>query len=269
MHEFICFNQRIFHAAETFLPAVSAAALYGKGIFTTIAVYRGEPFLWEKHWRRLQTDAKKIGLDLSDFDEATIKDALLETIAKNDLINGRARLTFFDERANGIWKLESKRKTSFLMLTADFRAITDNFRLTISPFPTNSKSPLAGVKSCNYLENLFALDEAKKRGFDEAVRINERGEIASACAANIFWLKGAKLYTPAPATGCLNGTTREFLTEKFECFEIETSLENLQNADAIFLTSAGIGVVQASEFEDRKFAPNNHEITRIIRIKTE
>ena len=133
------------------------------------------------------------------------------------------------------------------MTTGDLREVPDKLRLTVSPFLVNSTSPLAGIKSCNYLENILALEEAKKRGFDEAVRLNERGEIVAACLANIFWRKNEQLFTPSLATGCLAGTTREFVLENETGFETKAGLEVLKNADEIFLTSAGLGICKISE----------------------
>ncbi len=99
------------------------------------------------------------------------------------------------------------------------------------------------MKSCNYLENILALEDAKAKNFDETVRLNEKGEIVSACMANIFWKKNGAIYTPSLETGCLNGTTREFILENFKVAETKAQLKALKKADEIFLTSAGIGVV--------------------------
>jgi branched-subunit amino acid aminotransferase/4-amino-4-deoxychorismate lyase len=105
---------------------------------------------------------------------------------------------------------------------------------------------LTGVKSCNYLENILALEEAKKRGFDEVVRINEKNEIVSAAMANIFWTKDGRIFTPAIETGCLKGTTREFILENFPVCEKTAFIAELAEADEIFLTSAGIGICPAN-----------------------
>ena len=249
MHDFVSFNHRILPASEINLNALSSAALYGSGIFTTLAIYDKKPFLWEKHWRRLGANAAKVGIDLSKFSETAVKNSLAEIINQNKTKNARARITFFDESPSKIWAFDAEHKTSLLIQTADLKQIKENLTLTVSPFLINSTSPLAGVKSCNYLENILALEEAKKRNFDEAIRINERGEIVSACMANIFWQAGGKLFTPSLATGCLAGTTREFFMEKREVFEVKESLETLQNADAIFLTSAGIGILKRMKDE--------------------
>ncbi len=252
MHKFVFFNQQVVSNSDSKISTISSAALYGKGIFTTLAIKGKEAFLWEKHWRRLNDNALKIGVDLSEFSEEFLIDALDELIEKNQIENGRARITFFDESASRIWNFETGRKTSLLITTANTHETKEIFRLTTSPFLINSTSPLAGVKSCNYLENILALEDAKRRGFDEAVRVNERGEIVSACMANIFWRTGGKLFTPSLKTGCLAGTMREYVLENENGFEVETKPETLENADEIFLTSAGLGICKVSEFDANK-----------------
>ena len=254
MHRHVSFNLQIFPAEKTFLAAISSAALYGRGVFTTIAIDDAKPFLWKKHWRRLNENSVKLGINLNDFSEEIVKVALLRIISHNKLETGRARLTFFDESAGGIWNFETENKTNFLITTANFQSVNDEFNLTVSPFHLNSKSPLANVKSCNYLENLLALEDAKRRGFDEAVRLNERGEIASAATANIFWVKNAQIYTPPIETGCLAGTMREFLMENFTVEEKIINIEELFNADEIFLTSSGIGVKSVKRLDEKPFA---------------
>ena len=272
MHQFVSFNRQIKRAENAWISAAATAALYGQGVFTTIAVRNKLPFLWEKHWRRLTVNAEKLQIDLSEFDEKTIANALAELIAKNKFTNGRARITFFDESPGVIWNFESGKKTSFLITTADLQPTLENLRLTVSPFRVNSASPLAGVKSCNYLEKILVLSEAKKRGFDEAVQTNERNAVASACLANIFWLASGKLFTPPLAAGCLAGTTREFLLEelkkvgKLECFEVESDLESLRNADAIFLTSVGLNIAQVAEFDERAYKRKSIELKEIINL---
>jgi branched-chain amino acid aminotransferase len=262
MHDFICFNQNFTRPEESAISVASSAALYGKGIFTTIAIYEEKPFLWEKHWRRLIENAAKLQVDLSNFAEEIVKNSLLQLIEKNDFSDGRARITFFDESPSKIWNFETAKQTSFLITTADLREVKTDLRVCVSPYLINSTSPLAGIKSCNYLENVLALEEAKSRGFDEAIRINERGEIVSACLANVFWLSDGKLFTPSLETGCLNGTTREFLMEKFDVAEVEKELKILESAEAIFLTSSGIGAAQITEYENRKFERKFAEITQ-------
>ena len=245
---FVSFNHRILAADDAKISALSSAALYGSGVFTSIAIYNRKPFQWEKHWQRLAENAEKLNIRLSaEISEETVRSSLSELIEQNNLIDGRARITFFDEAPSEIWTFETARRTSLLITTGDFRQNRDEFRLTLSPYRINSKSPLAGVKSCNCLENLLALEEAKSRRFDEAIRLNERGEMASASMANLFWVSEETIYTPSLETGCLEGTTRALVIALakeigFEVYTTGEHFEELRLADEVFITSAGIGI---------------------------
>lgn len=251
MPEFVNFNHQIIHRENALVPAISSSVFYGKGVFTTVGIYNSKPFQWEKHWARLNENAGKIGVDLHKYTSRIVEESLLETLAKNKLIDARARITFFDETLNRIWQTESQRQTSFLIIAANFRTIYEELHLTISPFRVNSTSPLANVKSCNYLENILALEDAKAEGFGEALRLNEREEIVSATMANVFWVKNDTIFTPHLETGCLIGTTRSFVLENFPVKETKTDFTELNVADEIFLTSAGIGIAKVESFEGK------------------
>ncbi|MEP6944530.1 MAG: aminotransferase class IV [Acidobacteriota bacterium] len=239
--------------------------LYGYGVFTTIAVVGDEPFRWESHWRRLTANAQAIAIDLSLYPKTSTYTTLLQALRAKNIVNGKARITFSDQRLSPLWMdTPPPCETALTIIAGEGRHVPDRFRLSISPYTVNSRSPLVGIKSCNYVENILTLDEAKGRGFDEAVRVNEKGEITSGAMANLFWLKDGVLVTPTLATGCLPGTTREFILENLDCHEVEAPIGELDAADAIFLTSAGLGVAEVAEFDGRKLRPSCHPIKSIL-----
>jgi branched-chain amino acid aminotransferase len=241
------------------------SSLYGAGVFTTIAIVDGRPLLIEKHLRRLFHNAQKIGIDLSEYSPDPVIDRLFYEMASAVVADGKVRLTFGDERISYIWPAEDRtvQATSLHIMFGERRSLPEPFKLTASPYAVNSLSPLAGVKSCNYLENILAFDEAKGRGFEEAIRVNESGHVTSACMANVFWLKEDVVYTPGLATGCLAGTTREFLLENVECREVESAVDELNTADAIYLTSAGLGIVRVAEYNGRRLPNVDHPIEHL------
>jgi len=268
MQSCVSFNLQILSAEKTFIPAISSAALYGRGVFTSLAVYNSKPFLWKKHWHRLQENSVRLGVDLHNFEEAVVRNALSDVILLNNLKTGRARLTFFDETPGKIWDFQSTNKTSLLITTAGFQKTKDELRLTVSPIPVNSKSPLSGIKSCNYMESLLALEDARRRGFDEAVRLNEKAEIVSASTANIFWVKDENIFTPPLETGCLAGTTRALVMENFPVSETRTGVEEMRKADEVFLTSAGIGICAAGfENAEKKMASTIAELNKFLDLQ--
>ena len=246
------------------ISAVSAASLYGKGVFTTLAIRDGEPFLWAKHWKRITDNAAKLSIDISQHSEESVLTSISNLVSASGFDRGRARLTFLDGSCGPIWQGPGTEGTHLLVVLAEARPKTNPFRITLSPHSLNSTSPLAGVKSCNYFEHLMAYQEACDRGFDEAIRLNENGHVTSACMANMFWEKGGKLFTPSLSTGCLPGTTRAFVLENFECEEVESGIEVLRSVDRIFLTSAGLGVSPASEFKGRKLDTTPHPLLTLL-----
>ncbi len=243
---------------------LSAAELYGKGFFTTVAIHEGKPFLWEKHWRRIASNALILKLDLAQHSESSTHDSLHKAVTDAGLVNGRARITFSDESPSRLWSNGGEKSTGLSIIVAERRPIPDNFKLANSPYRINTTSPIAGIKSCNYLEQILSYDEVTKRGSHEAIRLNERGDVASACMANVFWEKGGRLFTPSLKTGCLPGTTREFVLENLDCEEVERGIEELESADRIFLTSAGIGAVAAAEFDGRRLDTSSHRLTELV-----
>ncbi len=245
---------------------MTRSELYGSGVFTTTRIIDGKPWLWEKHWRRLAHDAERLGLELGHLTQELVRKELEYALDIDELQEGRARITLHDTRPSIIWPgVETPDEpTTLSVVTGELREITRPFRLALSPARINSTSPVAGLKTCNYLEQTMSLDEARLGGANEAIRINERGQITSACMANVFWLSDGRLFTPALSTGCLPGTTRELVIESLEVAEVEAQIDELRKADAIVLTSAGLGVVQVDEFERQKMLRLDHEITRLI-----
>lgn len=264
VHQSISFNGRIFPSGTPAIPAHSSGALYGKGVFSTVAVYHAEPFLFELHWKRLSNHAGRLGIDIAGLSGEVIKDWLSELIAENAVSNGRARITFIDSSPAAFWFGEHQERASVLMNTAPPRDRPSQFRLSLSDHTVNSASPLSGIKSCNYLDPLMSLEKARSLGFDEAIRLNERGEVVSGCMANVFWSAGGKLFTPSLTTGCLPGTTREFILQNTDCKEVVAGIEELRGAEQIFLSSAGIGVIQAAEFEAQPLGERGHPVLHLL-----
>ena len=256
MDELVFFNDQIIPLADASLSALSSFALSGKSVFTTVAIYNSKPFLWEKHWQRLTANSQKLGIDLSNWTEFEVKKSLIELIHHNRVFNGRARLNFFSEKPGRIWSFSTDKQTSFLISTGNLREVSAEINLTVSPFLINSTSPLANTKSGNYLEPLMAWEEASSRGYTEALRLNEKGEIVSGCLANIFWIREKEIFTPEISTGCLAGTVRSLILENFPVQEIKAPAEVLAKCESVFLSSSGIGLRRVGDFENRRYQEN-------------
>ena len=248
-------------ATKARVAPVSSAMLYGRGVFTTLAIYNGHPFLWSKHWQRLSAHAKRLDIDHTGCTEKGVGDALLKLIAVNQVKEGRARVILLARHGRDIWKTRAPgaKKTDLLIMTGEPQKIAQTgLSLAVSPYKANTFSPLSGIKSLNYLEHVLAWEEAQSRDFDEAVVLNERGEIVSATTANLFWVRNGTLHTPTFSTGALAGITRECVIDIANKHFIPVlegiyEMNDLTDADEIFLTSSSLGVAPVTTFDFRRY----------------
>lgn len=246
--------------------------LYGRGVFTTLAIYNSQPFLWSKHWQRLTAHAKKLDVDFTGCTEKNVGDALRKLISVNQVKDGRARVIMLARTGRDFWraKMPGTKKTDLLIMTGEPHHVSQNgLSLAVSPYRVNTFSPLSGVKSLNYLDHVLSWEEAQSRDFDEAVVLNERGEIVSATTANLFWAKNGTLHTPTLSTGALAGVTRECVIEIankhfIPLLEGIYEMTDLTDADEIFLTSSGLGVAPVTTFDFRRYAVDG-SLTSTIR----
>lgn len=272
MHPVIYLNKTMVEATKARVAPVSSAMLYGRGVFTTLAIYDSQPFLWSKHWQRLSTHAKKLDVDYTGCTEKSVGDALRKLIAVNQVKEGRARVIMLARSGRDIWKtrMPGTKKTDLLIMTGDPQKVSQNgLSLAVSPYRVNTFSPLSGVKSLNYLDHVLSWEEAQSRDFDDAVVLNERGEIVSATTANLFWAKDGTLHTPALSTGALAGVTRECVIDVankhfIPLLEGVYEMAGLTDADEIFLTSSSLSVAPVTTFDFRRYAVEPGGLTTTI-----
>lgn len=259
-------------ATKARVAPVSSAMLYGRGVFTTLAIYDLKPFLWSRHWQRLAAHADKLDIDRTGCTEQSVGEALKKLIAVNQVKEGRARVILLARSGRDIWKtkIPGGKKTDLLILTGDpAKPSPSGLSLAVSPYRSNTFSPLSGVKSLNYLSHVLAWEEAQTRDFDEAVVLNERGEIASATTANLFWVKDGTIHTPALSTGAIAGVTREAVIDVagkqfIPLLEGVYEMADLTDADEIFLTSSSLGVAPVTTFDFRRYAVEPGSVTTTI-----
>ena len=273
MHPVIYLNKTMLEATKARVAPVSSAMLYGRGVFTTLAIYDSKPFCWPNHWERLSAHAEKLDIDLSGCTQKTVGEALRKLIAVNTVQNGRARVIFLARSGRESWrtKLAGTKKTDLLIMTGDVHPVPrDGLSLAVSPYRINTSSPLSGIKTLNYLDRILSREEARGRDFDEAVVLNERGEIVSATTANIFWVKSGTVHTPNLSTGIIAGVTRanviEIAARQFiPVVEGVYEMPDLTDADEIFLTSSVVGVAPVTTFDFRRYSIESGTVAGIIR----
>ncbi|VAX15071.1 Aminodeoxychorismate lyase [hydrothermal vent metagenome] len=225
----------------------------GDGLFETIPIYGGRPFMLDRHFGRMTGAAQKIGLELP-LDEGRARAAIALLVERNSIETGVARLTVSrgegGPRGYGIegfdtptWTLTCRPYTCLLANERDISFTLSPVSILIDP-----KSPLRGLKTISCMESILMLAQAKRLKADEALVFTREGHIASGAAVNIFWVKDGKLFTPSLSCGILAGVTRGIILELASQNAIESEEgmygpETLKQADEVFVTNSLLMVV--------------------------
>jgi branched-subunit amino acid aminotransferase/4-amino-4-deoxychorismate lyase len=268
MDRLIYHNDAIVDVAAAGLSPSIAGVVHGWGVFTNLRVYSGRPFLFEQHWERLIRHAEKARVPVT-VDRDMAAGALRQLLEANSVVNGRARLMIL-KGPTGSWRTDDGRESEFLIFTAqDLKPAPRSVTLTLSPYRVLATGPLAGVKQTAMLDHMLAFEEARSRGFSEALMLNERGEIVCGAAGNIFWVEADELFTPALSTGCVAGITRSLVHEiagrvNIHIVEGGYPIQRLQDASEAFVTSSLRGIAPVSSFDIKQFDLTQARVARNI-----
>ncbi len=216
--------------------------LYGEGLFETI-LWRGRTKKLIRHYRRLKNSADFFKIPCPSFDE------FVEAIEKE---TGNLKDVYVK------FCLISEGDTRFYSYPDNYRIIVvvrsvkqlRSVRLTLSPFRRNSRDPLVYHKTMNYLFNILVKRKALKDGYDDAIILNEIDEITECSSSNLLILKDDIILTPSVQCGLLRGTTLELLIERFDIRETRIGLEDLLEADSVFVTNSISGAVPVVSLMD-------------------
>jgi len=241
MHRFLLHNDDVREASETILSAGQVGLLSGWGVFSTLRVYAGVPFAWERHWERMKRDAGRMRIPFPS-EARWLEERLHRLIDANRAFNATLRVYVVRDRG-GVWEGPGQaREFDLIAFTADVNRWPEDVKLGLVPHGRHAASEFAGTKYISWSENLMRYERAHEQGLDEVVLLNERGEVSECTSANIFAVQSNRVWTPPQSDGCLAGVTRGVLLEEVQIpgFEIgEKTLlpQDLESADEVFITS--------------------------------
>jgi branched-chain amino acid aminotransferase len=232
----IWLNGRLLSGDEPALRADDHGLLVGDGVFETAKVLDGTAFALTRHLARLRRSASGLGLELWLSDDE-LAAAVGEVIAANDPGVGRLRMTV----TGGPGPLGSARGAdgpTVVLATGPSGTWPDAADVVTVPWPRNERSPVAGLKTTSYAENVVALAHAVERGAGEALFANLAGNLCEGTGSNVFVGIGGRLLTPPLSSGCLAGITRDLVLETTDAVEEDVPMDALGSIDEAFLTSS-------------------------------
>jgi branched-chain amino acid aminotransferase len=241
MHRFLLHNGAILDAHEKSLSAGQVGLLTGWGVFSTLRVADGVPFAFERHWERMHRDAAKLHVPFP-ADAAELKAQLLRLIEANSAWNATLRVMVVRNHGGQFEGPDIERDFDVLAFTKDLSQWGSSVRLSVKPHARHSANEFSGCKMLSWSQNLTWYEEARQRGFDEVVLLNEHGEVSECTSANVFAASGSEVCTPPLNSGCLPGVTRELLLDVvrvpgIRVIERALKPQDLERADQVFITS--------------------------------
>ncbi len=110
------------------------------------------------------------------------------------------------------------------------------------------------VKSLNYLNNVLAKRDARLKGYDDALLLNEAGRVTEASGANLFAVIDDELVTPPTSEGVLPGLTWDTVLQCAKTAELAVAVKpmtryELLTASEVFLTGSGAGLVAVASLD--------------------
>lgn len=261
---FVSFDGEVISPEQVPVDFTSRAFRYGDSVFETMRASRLRLHFPERHLTRLTLSLQWLKMEpvvsLNSEQLQYMADKLLKAIR---CYGGcRLRLTVFREKG-GLY-LPSGNKAHVLLEAFPTEELTYNHSarsLKIDIYPDMRKpiNPMSQFKSGNALLYVMAALWAAENRFDDALIINENGNLCEATSSNLFVFRKDSLLTPSLDEGCVAGVMRETIIEIASRAGITVyddtyvSRNELLTAEEIFLTNAAAGIMPVLAYKNKRY----------------
>lgn len=249
-------------AGDARVSLYSQSMHYGSGVFEGIRAYDvdGEAavFKAEEHYERLLDSARKMHIRC-DYTVEQLTELTYQLLEKNNLTDAYIRPLIFLGNNMTLYKVEEVHL--FLCAWEWGKYLGDTLlNVMVSSYerPNPRAVPVEAKVTGHYTNSILATTEAKGKGFDEALLLDENGSVAEGSGANFFYEQDGVLYTP-PLGNILPGITRSTVIDiaKDLGYEVRVAYfppEKVKGADGAFFTGtaaevAGIGWLDGNPFK--------------------
>lgn len=237
MPEIAWWNGRLVPRAEVAISPDDEGFRFGDGLFETLRVDGGVANDIDAHLDRLFASLPRIALELPE-DRSALEQAIAEIATAAPRPCARLRLT--------VTRGTPTDGPTRLIEAFPYTPPDPNGLLKVVLIPDiriDSHGPLAGLKSLSYQANRLAHARAAALGADEAILLNERGELCEGSRSNLALRLDGKWLTPPLRSGCLPGTVRRRRIERGEIEERDLLPEDVDRAEGIEMMNSLWGVV--------------------------
>lgn len=261
----IWFDGKLVPWRDAKLHVLTHGLHYASCVFEGVRVYGGEVFRLTEHSQRLIESAKLMGFEVP-FTLAELDEATRATVRANGIVDGYLRpVAWRGSEMMGVSAQHNKIHVaiaswvwpSYYTMEARMKGI----RLALSDWrrPSPDTAPVHAKAAGLYMICTLSKHKAEQAGFEDALMLDYRGQIAEATGANIFFVIDGEIHTPKP--DCfLDGITRRFvigLAKARQMKVVERAIfpEEMARATECFITGTAAEVTPVGEIGPYKFTP--------------
>jgi branched-chain amino acid aminotransferase len=253
IQETVFLNDRFLPVSEAKISVSGPGFLFGWALFETMRSFKGKIVNLEAHLTRIQRSCRILNIKFP-YSLEKLKRIIKET----------AKINCFQDSYIKLILSKADKGTDTVVTVKKYipyspKKYARGFSGCIAKLRQNECSPLANIKSTNYLLYRLSLKEAKDRGLDEALILNTRGYIAEGSRSNVFLVKDKEIFTPSLECGCLDGITRRVILDLAKKYNIKShegilTCRDLSNSSEAFLTNSLMGVMPLVSLEKHPVA---------------
>ena len=279
--KYIWFDGKLLTHDKAKVPVTSHAIHYGTSIFEGIRAYwnTGNLFIFrlDDHIKRFRNSGKYYNISLR-FSDKEIKKAIIDLCRKNKIKKSCYIRPFYFVGKYGInLHVTKKAPTHVAIFSFPFGDLFNKNGITacISVWRkfSDESTPTQAKMGGNYLNSILATQDAKKRGYDEAILLDKNGNVSEAPGENIFIIKKNTLITPPLSSSALDGITRKSILGFGKDLNLKTKVKNisvkeLKSADEVFLSGTAAEVTPVIKLEKMKIGTGKiGPVTQVVMEK--
>ncbi len=230
--------------------------LFGEGLFETIR-WLGENRKLKRHYIRLKNSCEFFGYPYPSYEE--FLRAINEKAHKTPLY-----LKFLLTFQGKDYFADYPQGYEYKVIVKELPAPPQSIRLCVSPYGRHSSDPICRHKTTSYLFNILVKRDALRRGYFDALVLNERSHVCETSSSNLIFVKGSRLYTPARENGLLWGTTLSAVADRMEIKE--ENIKDFTQYDCAFAVNSIVGCVPVEGIENHTFAIDQDLLKELQRV---
>ena len=264
LSKYVWFDGKYIQTEKATIPITTHAIHYGTSIFEGIRGYWNKKelniFRLDDHVKRFRKSGQFYNISLK-FTDKQITNAIIGICKKNNLKKSCYIRPFYFVGNYGInLHVTEKAPTHMAIFTFPFGDLFDKNGISAGivswrKFSDNS-TPTQAKMGGNYLNSIIATQEAKQNGFDEAILLDQKGNVSEAPGENIFLVRDGKLITPSQSSSALEGITQDSIIKLGKDLDLEVSQRTISQselllAEEIFLTGTAAEITPVTRINKK------------------